>query len=101
MKNLFFQGANEIRGPIEIMVKLAHLQLNAVNNKYRPLVILHGLLGNCRNFYTLGKKSFALERDVWLLDLRNHGNSPHDDQMNYHVMANDVSYSDLVHLVNF
>jgi len=43
-----------------------------------PLVILHGLFGSKSNWKSL-QKQFArqLERDVYALDLRNHGESPH------------------------
>ena len=53
------------------------------------IIILHGLLGMLDNW-----KSFArsLENNyrIHLLDLRNHGKSPHDDLMNYEVMVEDV-----------
>jgi esterase len=55
-----------------------------------PLIILHGLFGSSDNWQTLGKhfseKGFA----VYLVDLRNHGRSPHSDEWNYKVMSDDV-----------
>lgn len=53
------------------------------------IIILHGLLGMLDNWKTFARN---LENDykVHLLDLRNHGKSPHDDQLDYHVMAEDV-----------
>lgn len=56
----------------------------------QPLVILHGLFGSSDNWQTLAKswsESFA----VYLVDLRNHGHSPHSEEMNYEVMAEDVN----------
>lgn len=54
-----------------------------------PLIILHGLFGSLSNW---GAQSSQLATDfsVYGLDLRNHGGSPHSDNMNYTVMAEDV-----------
>ena len=54
-----------------------------------PLLIIHGLFGSADNWGTLAKK-FALNHTVFLIDLRNHGRSPHDSIMNYDVMADDI-----------
>lgn len=53
------------------------------------LVILHGLLGSSANWRSLAKR-FGQHRAVYSLDLRNHGQSPWSDTMNYAVMADDV-----------
>lgn len=55
----------------------------------QPFIILHGLFGSADNWQTLAK-SFAEKFKVVLVDLRNHGHSPHSDEMNYDVMAEDV-----------
>ncbi len=54
-----------------------------------PLVILHGLFGSSKNWQSLAK-SFAEYYSVYTVDLRNHGASFHDPEMNYVVMAEDV-----------
>ena len=54
-----------------------------------PMVILHGLLGSSRNWQTAGKE-LATDHHVFALDLRNHGSSPHDQEMTYAAMAEDV-----------
>jgi len=54
-----------------------------------PLIILHGLFGTLDNWQTLAKR-WAEHYSVYLLDLRNHGKSPHADEMNYTIMAEDV-----------
>lgn len=54
-----------------------------------PCVILHGLLGSSRNWLTVGK-SLAEHYSVYALDARNHGESPHSNQMDYSVMAADI-----------
>lgn len=54
-----------------------------------PLIILHGLFGTSDNWQTLAKQ-FAENYTVFILDLRNHGRSPHEDEFNYKVMAEDL-----------
>ena len=53
------------------------------------MVILHGLLGSSRNWQTAGKELTG-DYHVFALDLRNHGSSPHADDMSYAAMAVDV-----------
>ncbi len=55
-----------------------------------PLLILHGLFGTLDNWQTLAKR-FGESRRVHLLDLRNHGRSPHAETMSYADMAGDVA----------
>ncbi len=54
-----------------------------------PLVLLHGLLGQARNFGGIQRRLAARHR-VIALDLRNHGASPHAPGMTYRAMAEDV-----------
>jgi pimeloyl-ACP methyl ester carboxylesterase len=54
-----------------------------------PLVLLHGLFGSARNFGGV-QRDFARHRRTIALDLRNHGASPHDADMRYASMAEDV-----------
>jgi pimeloyl-ACP methyl ester carboxylesterase len=55
------------------------------------LFFLHGILGKGQNW-----KSFALNsvlsdnRDMYLVDLRNHGDSDHHESMTYDEMAADL-----------
>ncbi|TPE45230.1 alpha/beta fold hydrolase [Pontibacter mangrovi] len=55
----------------------------------QPLLILHGLFGTLDNWATLAKR-LAEHYNVFLVDLRNHGRSPHSEDHNYDVMADDV-----------
>lgn len=57
--------------------------------KGQDLIIIHGLFGMSDNWNTLGKK-FAKYCKVHLIDLRNHGRSPHSENFNYDVMCKDV-----------
>ncbi|MDX5477329.1 MAG: alpha/beta fold hydrolase, partial [Cyclobacteriaceae bacterium] len=54
-----------------------------------PLIILHGLFGSADNWFSIAKE---LEKDftLYLVDQRNHGDSPHSDEWNYQVMAEDL-----------
>ena len=54
-----------------------------------PLVILHGLFGSLDNWLTLAKK-LGEHFEVYLIDARNHGQSPHKEEFNYDVMADDL-----------
>ncbi len=69
------------------MVALFHRDLGGAG--FPPLVILHGLLGSSRNWQTVGR-DLASRYHVYALDLRNHGGSPHDPEMTYPAMADDV-----------
>lgn len=53
------------------------------------LIILHGLFGSGSNFRGLAKE-YAKYFNVYCLDLRNHGKSPHSSEMSYPIMAADV-----------
>ena len=54
-----------------------------------PIVILHGVFGSCDNWLTVSK-GLAETNKIYLLDARNHGQSPHSDEFNYSVMADDL-----------
>ena len=53
------------------------------------MIILHGLFGMSDNWNSLAKR-FAKKINVHLLDLRNHGRSPHSEDFDYKVMTQDV-----------
>ena len=55
-----------------------------------PLVILHGLFGSGRNWTGIARR-LAAAWHVYALDLRNHGDSPWAEAMDYPAMAGDVS----------
>ena len=58
-------------------------------DKTQNLIIIHGLFGMSDNWNSLGKQ-FSKYCRVHLIDLRNHGRSPHSDDFNYEVMCGDV-----------
>src|SRR5438270_5889539 len=57
--------------------------------KGASVVLLHGLFGSARNFGAV-QRELARQWRVLALDLRNHGESPHDPHMEYGAMAQDV-----------
>ena len=56
-----------------------------------PLLIVHGLFGSARNWGVLAKR-MAEDRQVLVVDMRNHGNSPHLPDHSYHHMASDLAH---------
>lgn len=78
--------------------------MSAVDLHYRrlgpegapPVVILHGLFGTSDNWGSIGKElgepttAGAPALDVLLVDLRDHGRSPHTEATSYPLMAADV-----------
>lgn len=54
-----------------------------------PLFVLHGLFGSLDNWQTLGRK-YAEDFEVYLIDQRNHGHSPHSNEFSYGAMAQDI-----------
>ncbi|OON71153.1 alpha/beta hydrolase [Hymenobacter sp. CRA2] len=55
----------------------------------RPLVILHGLFGTLDNWQTLARR-WAEQFRVVMVDLRNHGRSPHAEEHTYALMSQDL-----------
>ncbi|MCP5208114.1 MAG: alpha/beta fold hydrolase [Hahellaceae bacterium] len=53
------------------------------------IILLHGLFGSWENLGSIAR-SLASDYQVYCLDLRNHGRSPHTDVMNYDLMSEDV-----------
>ena len=60
-----------------------------VSGSGEPLVIAHGLFGSSRNWSALAQ-SLSEHYQVWCVDLRNHGESPHAETMGYPEMAADL-----------
>lgn len=54
-----------------------------------PLIVVHGLYGASDNWVTVAK-SLSDHFEVYLLDQRNHGRSPHSPEHNYEVLKDDL-----------
>lgn len=55
-----------------------------------PLVILHGLFGSSDNWQSFALRMAEKQFEVYTVDLRNHGRSPHHPEHSYKAMAEDV-----------
>jgi pimeloyl-ACP methyl ester carboxylesterase len=54
------------------------------------MIILHGLLGSLDNWQTLARR-FSENFKVYTIDQRNHGQSPHSDDMDYDLLSTDLA----------
>lgn len=61
-----------------------------IEGEGKPLLIIHGFLGMSDNWKTLGSQFAQQGFQVHLLDMRNHGKSPHDEEFTYEAMVQDV-----------
>ncbi|PSS10609.1 hypothetical protein M430DRAFT_126887 [Amorphotheca resinae ATCC 22711] len=68
-----------------------HEPAKGSNPQHAPIIFMHGLFGSKKNNRSISK---ALARDlgraVYAVDLRNHGDSPHNPRHDYLAMADDV-----------
>lgn len=55
----------------------------------QPLIILHGLFGSSDNWHTLARQ-WGKNFQVYTLDQRNHGSSPHESAMDYTELVQDL-----------
>ena len=58
----------------------------------QPFIILHGFLGMCDNWKTLGKKFSEQGFEIHLVDQRNHGRSFHSEAFNYNLLVEDLKH---------
>jgi pimeloyl-ACP methyl ester carboxylesterase len=54
-----------------------------------PVIIMHGLFGMGDNWRTVARIMEPQYQSI-VVDMRNHGRSPHDPEMNFNVMAEDI-----------
>lgn len=59
-------------------------------NDTAPLIVAHGLFGAARNWRALARRMSAGRRAL-VVDMRNHGASPHDAVHDYPAMAGDLA----------
>lgn len=62
---------------------------NHIRSDKVPILILHGLLGSGKNWQGIAAQ-LAGRDSVFAIDLRNHGQSPHDMACDYETMAADL-----------
>ena len=61
-----------------------------IDGQGAPILLLHGLFGSHRNWFSVQRQLARMRWQVHGLDLRNHGLSPWSDRMDYAVMSDDV-----------
>jgi len=57
--------------------------------KGKPIIILHGLYGSSDNWIPIAKE-LSDNFEIFVIDQRNHGRSPHFDEHNYKLLCNDL-----------
>lgn len=55
----------------------------------QPVIIMHGLFGSGDNWRSIARMMEPHYQSI-VVDMRNHGRSPHDPEMNFTVMADDI-----------
>jgi len=66
------------------------MQLNYKSFPTTQLILIHGLLGSADNWRSLATLWAKAGIQVYTIDQRNHGLSPHSDEHNYTLMAEDL-----------
>ncbi|EAA26606.2 alpha/beta-hydrolase [Neurospora crassa] len=62
------------------------------NKETQPIIFIHGLFGSKKNNRSISKQlARDLGRHIFAIDLRNHGESPHDPRHDYTAMSEDVA----------
>lgn len=60
-----------------------------IGSQGQEIIIIHGLFGSSDNWLSIGRV-LAQKHQVYLIDQRNHGKSPHSPEWDYRVMAEDL-----------
>ncbi len=77
------------------------MQLNykKIGESGSTIIILHGLLGSLDNWQTVAKM-LADKHQVYIIDQRNHGRSPHTNDMSYELLVQDIADFCLQHHIH-
>jgi esterase len=65
------------------------LAFRKIGEGTKNLIVCHGIFGSSDNWLTVSKL-FSPNYTVWLLDMRNHGKSPHSPEHTHTAMASDI-----------
>ena len=72
-------------------MNLYYREYGSYSQERPSIVMLHGLFGSSANWHTVAR-GLSAEYHVIVPDLRNHGRSPHSDEMDYPVMVEDLGH---------
>jgi pimeloyl-ACP methyl ester carboxylesterase len=78
---------------------MLELNFKLYGDRGKDVIILHGLLGSLDNWQTIARE-LSGQYKVWVIDQRNHGRSPHTDDISYRLMAEDVLQFMTVHQID-
>lgn len=70
-------------------MEILHARIYGEDKPGTPLLVMHGLFGMSDNWGSFGRE-FGEKMPIHLIDLRNHGQSFHDDDMSLPAMVNDL-----------
>jgi len=71
-------------------MRLHYREYGSYSDQHPTLIFLHGLLGSSANWHSLAR-GLADTFHILVPDLRNHGRSPHDDDVSYAALARDLT----------
>ena len=75
---------------MELHYQLFEEHQSAEAPEQTPLIIIPGLFGSVANWRSIAK-SLSAARQVYVIDQRNHGRSPHSEQNGYADMVSDLN----------
>ncbi|KAJ2158821.1 hypothetical protein GGF46_003474 [Coemansia sp. RSA 552] len=74
-----------------VSLEFTRVTPDRANHAAPPLVILHGLFGSKQNWRAISKQlAHTLGCSTYSIDLRNHGDSPHQAPHSYTAMSGDI-----------
>lgn len=66
-----------------------------------PVFILHGIFGMLDNWHNIARE-LSINHIVYTIDARNHGQSPHSDEMSFQLMSEDlITLADALNISQF
>lgn len=65
------------------------LHYKKIGEKGTNIILLHGFLGSLDNLQTVAKE-LSDSHQTYSIDQRNHGRSPHSEEINYEILAADI-----------
>ncbi|KAJ1667878.1 hypothetical protein IW140_001428 [Coemansia sp. RSA 1813] len=92
-RQCFVRGYSSIQGHDTVKLEYTRNSSNSTDSGRlnAPLVVLHGLFGSKQNWGAISRRlSQELERDVYSVDQRNHGDSGHLSPHTYAAMSADL-----------
>lgn len=73
-------------------IQMAYTLFGKNNSQLLPLIIMHGLFGSQRNWKSVAQKlEKKVDKMIYTVDARNHGDSPHTSEHSSANMAADVT----------